>query len=362
MKTYSEISFNDLPALALGSGILGSGGGGDPAFLLLIAQNALKNKKPIKVLSVNDLKPDDLVIPIAHMGAPLIEQEKIPNGQEFTAIFQEIEKRFKKKPTAIMTGEIGGSNSLNPFIVAAELDLPVLDGDGMGRAFPEIRMCSFFLNNINATPMIMANNSATTVTINAQKASETIEKIARHVAMAFGSNAFIALYTMNGIQAQQAVIANTISQALEIGSCILRARENNQDPVQALTQTTQAAIVATGVIIDIKQKIDSGFLKGTVTIQTQQHNIFIIHYQNENLVVQKNKKIIVTTPDIISLVDSQSATPITTDALRFGIQVAILIIPAPKIWTTPEGLALVGPQYFGYNTTYKPYMQDKATV
>jgi uncharacterized protein len=49
-----------------------------------------------------------------------------------------------------------------------------------------------------------------------------------------------------------------------------------------------------------------------------------------------------------------SGTPITSEMLRYGLQVALLVLPAPEIWQTPEGLALVGPKAFGYDIPYQP--------
>lgn len=353
MKKYTEIKGSDLQALAIGATILGSGGGGDPAFLLLIAQKMFQHNKPVKLIQVQDLQPDDLIIPVAYIGAPLVEQEKIPNGKEFFPIFQQIEKYFGKKPTALMAGEIGGANGITPFIVAQQLDLPVLDADGMGRAFPELQMCSFFLHNIQATPTFIANASGTTVTITTSKPNQNIEKIARDITVSFGSNAVMAIYPIQGQQAQNAVIANTISQAITIGQAVLQAQTNNQDPVTALCHATNGTLLTTGTIVDIEQKIDQGFLKGTVTIENKQQ-ICSVEYQNEYLMAHINQTIVATTPDIIAIVDTQSGRAIHSEALRFGIEVAIVVIPAPTIWTTPEGLKLVGPQYFGYKTTYKP--------
>ena len=39
-----------------------------------------------------------------------------------------------------MSAEIGGMNSIQPLILGAKLGLPVVDCDGMGRAFPELNM------------------------------------------------------------------------------------------------------------------------------------------------------------------------------------------------------------------------------
>ncbi len=37
--------------------------------------------------------------------------------------------------------EIGGMNSIEPMVTAARVGLPLLDADGMGRAFPELQVC-----------------------------------------------------------------------------------------------------------------------------------------------------------------------------------------------------------------------------
>lgn len=39
-----------------------------------------------------------------------------------------------------MAAEVGGANSFEPLVVGAKVGLPVLDADGMGRAFPELQV------------------------------------------------------------------------------------------------------------------------------------------------------------------------------------------------------------------------------
>ena len=40
----------------------------------------------------------------------------------------------------LLCAEIAGFNALEPLITGSELDLPVVDCDGMGRAFPELQV------------------------------------------------------------------------------------------------------------------------------------------------------------------------------------------------------------------------------
>ena len=52
-----------------------------------------------------------------------------------------------QKVSAILCIEAGGLNSTIPFVAAAKLGLPIVDGDAMGRAFPELQMVSFTLGD-----------------------------------------------------------------------------------------------------------------------------------------------------------------------------------------------------------------------
>jgi len=55
----------------------------------------------------------------------------------------------------------GGSNALIPLVCALQLGLPVVDGDGMGRAFPELQMDSFAILGCRATRSRSATCTAT---------------------------------------------------------------------------------------------------------------------------------------------------------------------------------------------------------
>lgn len=56
----------------------------------------------------------------------------------FLFAFKQLES--KSKVVAVVCAEIGGANSIEPLVAGAELGLPIVDADGMGRAFPELQM------------------------------------------------------------------------------------------------------------------------------------------------------------------------------------------------------------------------------
>src|SRR5262249_2548785 len=91
-----------------------------------------------------------------------------------------------------------------------------------------------------------------------------------------------------------------------------------------------------------------GFLKGVAMITTAEGDKIRIDYQNEYLLATKNGTTIGCTPDILMLLEQDKGTPITSASLQYGLRVDLISLPSPEIWTTEEGLKLVGTQYFGY--------------
>lgn len=50
----------------------------------------------------------------------------------------------------------------------------------------------------------------------------------------------------------------------------------------------------------------------------------------------------------LSLSFSSSGFPITTEAVRYGMRVAVLVIPANPLLKTPQAMRVVGPAAFGF--------------
>ena len=83
-----------------------------------------------------------------------------------------------------------------------------------------------------------------------------------------------------------------------------------------------------------------------------------IDFQNENLIARVGDQALCTVPDLITLVSLDDGEAIGTESLRYGLRVAVLAMPAPKELKTPEALAVVGPQAFGYDVEFAPMAGD----
>ena len=154
-----KIGLSEIEDIALGASLLGAGGGGDPYIGKLVAMGAVKERGPVTLLDPEEIPDDALVVPIAMMGAPTILGEKGVGGKEYEVLYNMISQYYGKKIFAFMPIEAGGVNSMLPIAAAARLGLPMVDADGMGRAFPELQMVTFTMAGISATPMALVDGA-----------------------------------------------------------------------------------------------------------------------------------------------------------------------------------------------------------
>jgi DUF917 family protein len=350
------ITAEQLDDIAMGAAVLGTGGGGDPYVGKLMAQQAIQKNGPVKLISPDELGDDDLVIPSAMMGAPTVMLEKTPRGMEIVTAFEAIQAYLGRRATATMSCEAGGLNSTTPFVVAAELGIPLVDADMMGRAYPEIQMCTPTMYGVTATPMAIADEKGNSAILNTVSNRWT-ETFARTITVDMGCSAMIALYPMTGKKVRESCVLGTITKIEEIGKTIREAHRRHEDPVEAVRAVTGGFVVWRGKVADVARRTETGFARGDAAIAglgEYEGKTLRISFQNEFLIARTDEETLVCTPDLITILDAETGEPITTETLRYGFRVVVLGIPCDPRWRTPEGLALVGPGYFGYDAMYVP--------
>ena len=89
-------------AVAIGSGILGTGGGGNPYLGRVWVERVMKdlNTGP-RIIDVEDVPDDSFVCAVSGMGAPTVGVEKLSETREFTSVIQAMEEYVGKKMAAL---------------------------------------------------------------------------------------------------------------------------------------------------------------------------------------------------------------------------------------------------------------------
>jgi hypothetical protein len=350
------LTVQDVKDIAVGAAILGSGGGGDPYIGMLMAIQAVEKGKKVELMEPEIVDDNDFIVPVAMMGTPTVIIEKIPGGEEPVYVLRAIERYYNKDAKFITPIEAGGVNSMIPIVAAAYTGKPLLNGDGMGRAFPELQMVTFHLIGVKATPMILSDERGNTIVLDAID-NFWAEKIARAVTIKFGGSAYIAIYAMMGREYRRGAVKGAITLALELGRAIREAKKRGVNVFDAILDITKGFKLFKGKIVDVKRFNIGGFARGEAVIEgfdEFKNRRMTIKFQNENLIAIIDDEVIASTPDLITIVDIETAKPITTERLRYGLRVAVIGIPCDPKWRTEEGLKVVGPRYFGYDINYEP--------
>lgn len=356
-----QIRIEDLEALAIGAAILGTGGGGDPYIGRVMAEAAMRENGPVTVYDVDELPDDRWVIPIAGMGAPTVLFEKVPRGTEPVAAFRRLEDHLGAVGALPCPIEAGGINSLVPLQVAAALKRPVVDADGMGRAFPELYMQTFHIFGISGTPACIASEFDDFVILDHLHDNHALEWIARGVTIRMGGHTFVSQFPMHGADVKRAAIRGTLSLGLRIGNALLRAEKGHQDRLRAICAATDFAgygrgqILFSGKIVEVSRRTVDGFARGRVIIEgldSHRGQSLTVEFQNENLLVRQADSVLAMVPDLITVLDSQTGLAVTTERLRYGQRVSLLVITAPAIMKSPEALQVWGPRGFGSDFDY----------
>ena len=357
-----EVTAADLDHLAIGAAILGTGGGGDPFVGKVMAQQAIEEEGPVTLIDAEELRDDALVLPTAMMGAPTVMIEKIPEGMEAVRALRAEERRLGRKADATSPIECGGVNSQIPFVAAARTRLPVVDGDGMGRAFPELQMETFHVYGVSGTPAVVADERGALTTIETSD-NYQLEWIARGVTIRMGGHAMLVDYPMSGADFKRTAVRGTVSMGIALGEAVVGAHKRGIHPVEAVCAATRDTIYGRGIplfegkVVDVERWTREGFAVGNSVLQGlggSRGSELKISFQNENLVAVKDGKTIASVPDLICLLDSERATAITTERLRYGQRVTVIGIPTPEIMRTEKALRVWGPRAFGYDEDFIP--------
>jgi uncharacterized protein len=354
-----RIDSSNLEDFIRGTTILGTGGGGDPYVGKLMLMQAMQAGHSIEIMDPAELPDDARVINVLSMGAPTVINEKLPSGPATVDAVRVAERELGYKFDAVMPIEAGGINSTVPLLVGALMGLPVIDADGMGRAFPEVQMTTYNVAGVSGNPHVLADDKKSNVICNTLNNYEA-EWLCRAVCVRMGGIAQMACYPMSGKQVKDHAVLNTVSLAVEIGRTIRLAREKHGDVFGDLlaffhSRNRHARILFEGKIIDLLRETRNGFSLGRVVMagigaSTGQ---LILTFQNEFLLAEHDGKPVAMVPDLITVLDQETADPITTEHLRYGQRVRVVGIGVPDLMRSPRALEVFGPKGFRLDVDYQ---------
>ena len=363
MKTLTRLDLSDI---LHGCAILGTGGGGELDEGFYYIDKAIAEGKTFNLVSVDEVPTGKKICTPYMLGAlsPMSEEEerqykRLPKSADSSIMtaFKRLEKYTGDQFYGTICCELGGSNTAISFYVAAMANGYIIDADVAGRAVPEITHSTYYFNDIPAAPIVTANEFGECFICENVIDDLRAESVVRALSMISRNDIAAIDHAMPIEQVKDAVIKGTISKSLAIGQAYRLAKEQNKDIATEIASHGGGYVAFRGVVSDFIFKTQDGFTIGEVFIDGSDEFInsrYHIKVKNENLVARLNDVVAVTIPDLICCLDMNNLTPITNPNFNKQMNVAVVVLPAPKEFTTERGLSAFGPAYVGINSPYQP--------
>jgi hypothetical protein len=357
MEIKSE---EDARMFVIGATIMGTGGGGDEHEGLRLLKEALESGDRIRILSLDTLPEESVVATPYFVGSVAKRTGKSEQptriSEPISVAVGELEEVLGKKITAFTATELGGLNTSVALYIAARMGLPMVDGDLIGRAGPELHQCTANIFNIPMCPSAIVTKTGNIVVIKGYGSIDDYEKTARYLSVLAGHSASVVDTPMTLPNAKKAVVTGTVSLCYRIGKAVLEARESSGDPVAAIAKELHGWKFFEGTVTSFTPKDEGGFLKAEALLDgvgEYAGHALRSWIMNEHIMAWVDDKPAVMPPDLIILL-RENGQAVTNTELEVGMRLTAITSKAPAVWRTRRGLELFGPKHFGFREDYVP--------
>jgi hypothetical protein len=270
-----------------------------------------------------------------------------------------LESKLRRKVAGTVATELGGGNTAACLAIAGKLGIPMVDGDLMGRAGPELNQSTMQIFNLSMVPSAIVSETGNRILIESCASIDDYEAIARYASVVAGGHVAVVDSPLTKSKAEDCVIRGTVSKCVALGRTRRLAAEEGNDPVSAvLGELANGRLLMKGKVKKYAWRDEKGFLFGEATVVGHggwRGMKFRSWIKNEHIMGWMNDRPAVMPPDLIMFLDASDGTGITNDRLREGFDVAIVGASSPKVWRKPSGLAVFGPRHFGFDYDYVPF-------
>lgn len=320
---------NKIRAAVFGGAVLGGGGGGALLEGLSLGNLACRYGKP-RIISINELDKDDLIITVALVGAPAAEEQFI-KPRDYVEAVRLLASRLNEEVKGIITNENGGMTTVNGFLQSAVLDIPVVDAPCNGRAHPVGSMGGMGLHKRPAYTTFQAACGGNPATFKHHRLLvsgpvSSCSSIIRDLAVRAGGMVAVARNPVSADYVRQNAAVGAIEQAVQVGESMLSMESLGPSAmVKVASDALSGEVTFAGHVVKVEILTEGGFDVGKVIIDAGgNRDLFELTFWNEYMTLEQNGTRLATFPDLIMTICLEEGTPITSASIKEGNKVAVI--------------------------------------
>ncbi|MQA09400.1 MAG: DUF917 family protein [Pseudonocardiaceae bacterium] len=347
-----EIGPDDVDALVAGSEFFGASiAGSSVENFRTWTREVLERRGPVPLVEPGELDADTPCAAVGIAGSMTAIVELPPAGDEPATVLTALQNQLGRAVGAVMPMNAATINALFPVLAAAELGLPVVDCDGMGRILPLINQTSYALAGLPLTPLTATSAVRDLVSIDAS--APRAELLIRAMLNTAGGWMLCALYPTEARNLVTAAIPGSMSRVVRVGRLLTGATDHD-GIVLGLRETANATVLGSGRVVELGPSGKRGAPTQpanptTVVVREERADSRLIRLeaQNELLLAVIDGVLATAVPDLLCLLDRNSLRMKGLERVGLGDEVDVLAVPAAPVWHSPAGLELAGPAAFG---------------
>jgi DUF917 family protein len=327
---HMKLSQTDIEAAVLGGAVLGGGGGGALENGRALAALAFEHGS-VDLLSIDEVSPDAVLVTCSYVGSPAAEHICVPPGAYLQAV-EMLRAQAGISIGGLITNECGGTATVNGWLQAAALGLPLVDAPCNGRAHPTGLMGAM---GLHAMPGYVSHQAAAggdekagrSVALYVQASLETASAMVRQAAVQAGGMVAVARNPVQAGYVRQHGAPGAIRLCLALGKAMLAAVPQGGMAVsQAAADFLNGEVISAGVVDSVSLHSEGGFDVGKLRIGEYE-----LDFWNEYMTLEKGSERLATFPDLIMTLSVSEGMPVTTAAAQQGQHLAILHAPRQRL-------------------------------
>lgn len=322
-----------MQAAVFGGSLLGGGGGGKIEEGLERGRLALRRGR-VRIVSVDELDPKDIVVTMSSVGAPKAENRYLEPDYYVRAL-EVFMEQYPHQVKGVISCENGAAASVNGWLQSATLGVDVVDAATNGRAHPVSLMGAMGLHllaDYTSHLGVVGGNPPLHKYFSFYYAGDLSSggDIVRHAAAVAGGGVAVARNPVTASYLREHAAIGALSYAIGIGEAMLSVWGRPEEMIAAAAQAAGGTVCTCGSVRRVEIETRNALDIGAITIRDDQGDLRL-DVVNEYLTLDRAGRRLTTFPDLISLLDMRTGLPVPSAMVEAGQQVAVVVVPARAI-------------------------------
>ncbi len=279
------------------------------------------------LVPVDSLPEETPIVTCAYVGSPAAKDICV-QPEAYVRAVDMLRNQADVKIGGLISNECGGTATLNGWLQAAALGLPLVDAPCNGRAHPTGVMG---LMGLQCLPGYLSQQAAAGgdpkagryVELFVNASLDAASALVRQAAVQAGGMVAAARNPVNAGYVRTHAAVGAIQRCIELGRVMLAARpEGGMAVCQAAARALDGEIVTVGRVDTCQLKSAGGFDVGVVTIGD-----YRLDFWNEYMTLERGSHRLATFPDLLATLTVEDGTPVTTAEVHTGQLLVILRVP-----------------------------------